>query len=306
VKPATGRTAPRTPARGITPTLRRRNGSVFVERTLSGLSEVIERDLTDEELASRPGPLQRLDPRAKVVCSAALILTSGLVAHLPVLLGLYGVVLAIGLAARLPASLIVRRVWLVLPFFTFVVALPAMFSLVTPGPAAISFGRLGDIDLAITIPGLRTALTLVFRVATSVSAVLLLVVTTRWPDLLSALRAVRVPQLFVLVLAMTYRYIFLLAHVANAMFLARKSRTVGATSGALARRWVGGTASTLLGKSYHLSSEVYLAMLSRGFRGEPASPSTARMLARDFVAICEVAAACVGIVLIDRSYGGPW
>jgi cobalt/nickel transport system permease protein len=110
----------------------------------------------------------------------------------------------------------------------------------------------------------------------------------------------------VLILAMTYRYIFVLAHLANSMFLSRKSRTVGPASGAFARRWLGATTSTLVGKSYHLSSEVYLAMLSRGFRGEPVSFDSNKMRTRDYLAIGTVALGCAAFLFGDRLYRGPW
>ena len=66
----------------------------------------------------------------------------------------------------------------------------------------------------------------VTRVGVSVSLAVLLVMTTPWADLLKSLRALRVPQVFVLVLSMTYRYIFLFLHTTNGMLLARKSRVV--------------------------------------------------------------------------------
>ena len=53
--------------------------------------------------------------------------------------------------------------------------------------------------------------------------------TTPWADLLKSLQALRVPQVFVLVLSMTYRYIFLFLHTVNGMFEARKSRVVART-----------------------------------------------------------------------------
>jgi len=278
----------------------------FVERTLASLSESVERDLVAEECANRDGWLQRLDPRAKVLGAALLVVAVGLVRHLPVLVGLYAAVVAIGLAARLPARLLVRRVWVALPFFTAVVALPAIFSFVTPGQPLLTLGQVGGVAVAVTAPGIRTALTLVFRVAASVSAVLLLVLTTRWPALLKSLRVLRVPQVFVLILAMTYRYIFLLAHVASAMFLAKQSRTVGRTDGALARRWLAGTAGSLLGKSYHLSNEVYLAMLARGFRGEPTTLDAFTMRGREYLALVAAGLGSAAFVLADRLYPGPW
>lgn len=283
-----------------------RRTSGFVERTLAALGEAIERDLIAEEWASRDGWLQRLDPRAKLVGVALAVISVGLARHLPVLGGLYLTILAIGLLAGLPAALLVRRVWVALPFFTAVIALPAVFGIVTPGPALVRLGQIGGVDLTITEPGLRTALTLLCRVAASVSAVLLLVLTTRWPVLLKALRVLKVPQVFTLMLAMTYRYVFLLAHVANSMFLARKSRTVGPVTAGMGRRWLGATMVSLLGKSYHLSNEVYLAMLARGFRGEPAMLDTFRMRPADWAALLVAGVLGATFILADSLYRGPW
>ncbi|MDP2727207.1 MAG: hypothetical protein Q8P59_06655, partial [Dehalococcoidia bacterium] len=48
------------------------------------------------------------------------------------------------------------------------------------------------------------------------------------------------------------------------------------------RRWLSGVIGSLIGKSYHLSNEVYLAMLSRGFQGEPRLASAFRMRPLDY------------------------
>ena len=75
------------------------------------------------------------------------------------------------------------------------------------------------------------------------------------------------PQVFVLVLSMTYRYIFLFLHTANGMLLARKSRVVGRTSGGEQRRWITGTMGNLMSRAFKMSNDVYAAMLARGFDG---------------------------------------
>ena len=67
----------------------------------------------------------------------------------------------------------------------------------------------------------------VARVGVSVSLAVMLVLTTPWADLLKSLHSLRVPRVFVLVLAMAYRYIFLFLRLTNGMFEARKSRVVG-------------------------------------------------------------------------------
>jgi energy-coupling factor transporter transmembrane protein EcfT len=69
-------------------------------------------------------------------------------------------------------------------------------------------------------------------------------------------------------LAMTYRYVFLLIETATQMLESRRSRTVGALAPAEQRHMAARTAGVLLSKSIDMSNEVYLAMLSRGFNGE--------------------------------------
>ena len=75
-------------------------------------------------------------------------------------------------------------------------------------------------------------------------------------------------MVFVVILGMTCRYILLMLETAHEMFESRKSRTVGAASRADQRRMAVSSAGVLLGKTFQLSGEVYLAMQARGFRGE--------------------------------------
>ncbi len=264
---------------------RRRRG--FVARTLADLAGALESSVLADETASRPGLLQRLDARVKLIGLLAFIVAAGFARGYPPLLALHALSLGLAVASGLSAGYFLRRVWVFIPAFTGLVALPAVFNLLTPGPAALvlleplSLGplRLAD-GLSLTWPGLRVASLLILRVGTSVSFAVLLVLTTRWTSLLSALRVLKVPAAFVLVLAMTHRYVYVLLHVVNNALLARESRAVGRLTGAQNRRWLGATIGALLGKSYHLSDEVYLAMLSRGFRGEVRgmpSPPLARL-----------------------------
>ena len=118
--------------------------------------------------------------------------------------------------------------------------------------------------------------------------------TTPWADLLKSLKAIRVPQLFILVLAMTYRYIFLFLHLANGMFEARKSRTVARTSGGEHRRWISGSMGNLLNRSVKMSNDVYAAMVARGFEGEMRTLSRYRMRAADWAAL--VGAVAIALV----------
>ncbi len=115
------------------------------------------------------------------------------------------------------------------------------------------------------------------------SLTLLLILTTPWNTVLTALRILRVPDVFILTPGMTYRYIYLLLHIANDMFLSRKSRVVGRLSGTEQRHIMAAAATTLLSRSLNMSSEVHLAMKSRGFDGRVVTLKPLEMQKRDWI-----------------------
>jgi cobalt ECF transporter T component CbiQ len=254
---------------------RRRGGAL--ERTASGITQAMERSLFAEELSGRPGLFQALDARAKLLLTLALLISVSLSRSLLVIILIYGVVLLLGWRSAIPPFTLVKRVWLALPFFTGLIILPAIF--ITPGPELV---RLSP-GLVITRTGVMSALFLLMRVSTSLSLTLLLILTTPWNTVLSALSVLRVPDVFVLMLGMTYRYIYLLLRLTNDMFLSRRSRVVGQLSVADNQQLLGSIAGALLAKSLDLSGEVYLAMQSRGFRGTIVNIQPFRMQRRDWI-----------------------
>ena len=267
--------------------------SSFIERTLVDINHTLEQSLFAERTARGSGLLQELDPRLKILSALLVLLAVGFSRSLLVILALYFLALALAFFSKIPLAFFVKRVWLLIPFFTGVIALPALF--ITPG-AVLAHLPLG---LVITKTGLTTALFLLLRVGTSVSVAVLLVLTTPWNSLLKALGVLRVPAVIILILGMTYRYIHLLLHLTNDMFLSRKSRLLRRLNGAEERRLVAATSGTLLNKSLQVSSEAYLAMQSRGFRNYPRTLDSFKMqtidwLAGTLVAITAAAAIWLG------------
>jgi cobalt/nickel transport system permease protein len=256
---------------------RKRTRSTFVEKSLADISHALEQTLFAEKIAQKEGLLQHLDARIKVLALILLLLAVGLSHNLAILLGLYLLLLGLAWASAVPMVFYIKRVWLFMPFFTGIVAIPALF--ITPGPALVHL----PLGLVITQSGLVSALFLLLRVGTSVSAAVLLVLSTPWNTVLKALGVMRLPDVVVLILGMTYRYIYLFLQAANEMFLSRQSRILRRLDGASERRLVAASAGTLLNRSLQLSSEVYLAMQSRGFSGTPRTMDTFQMQGRDWL-----------------------
>jgi cobalt/nickel transport system permease protein len=269
----------------------------WLEHTISGIAGSIERAVFTEEHARRQGWLQSVDPRAKLGMFLALILAASLLNTLPVLAALYLVILGTAFASKMPLDFFVKRVWVGIPFFAGIVIIPSIF--LAPGPHLFDI-PLGPIHLAASIPGLIGAVIFVARVGVCVSLAVLLVLSTPWADVLKSLQAVGVPQVFVLLLSMTYRYIFLFLHTANGMFEARKSRMVGRTGGSEQRRWISGSLGNLMNRSFKMSTDVYAAMSARGFTGQIRTYRAYRMTPTDWVALAFSIAIAVAAVVAGR------
>jgi cobalt ECF transporter T component CbiQ len=282
---------------------RRKRGS-FVEKTLAGGADVLRQAMFSEDVARGGGLLQRLDPRVKVVSLLALLLVAALVRHVPVLLAMYLVTLVLAAASGLPIGFFVKRVWLFIPVFTGVVVLPATFSFVTPGEVVAPLWHWHGHPVGLTRQGLVGAGLIVARVATSVSLVVLLTLTTPWTRLLAALRALAVPRIFILVIGMAYRYLFLLLNSVTDMFQARKARSVAAQADVKAgRSFVAAAAGALFGKSYALSEEVHQAMVARGYRGDARTLERFAPGALDAAWVAACAALAVLVLGGDRLLG---
>ncbi|HEY7269194.1 MAG TPA: cobalt ECF transporter T component CbiQ [Dehalococcoidia bacterium] len=271
----------------------------FVEKTLAGITAGIESAIFSEENARRDGFLQRRDPRAKLVCFIALVVAAAMSRHWQVLVPLYGVAVAGALVSRIDMGLYIKRVWLGLPVFSAIVVFPSIFFV---GNETLFSIPLGPITLTVHTDGLAAAGIFVLRVAVSVSLAILLILTTKWADILKSLRALKIPTVFVLVLSMTYRYVFLLLHTANGMFMARKSRIVARTSGKEQRWWVVSTIGVLMNRSFRMSEEVYNAMLARGFTNEVRTLTDYRMAAPDWLLM----AFSAGVSAIAIYAGRTW
>lgn len=239
----------------------------------------MEHALLAEASAGAPGLLQSLDPRVKVVGLLSLVVAVAVARNFVVIVGLFVVALILAFLSHISIRTLATREWIGVLYFTSCIAVPALF--ITPGRVLYRLPLLG---WPVTEQGLRSALYLITRVETAATLSVLLILCTPWTHVLKALRVLHVPVVFVVILGMTYRYIFLMLHIARDMFEARQSRMVGVLDGAERRRMAASAVGVLLDKSFQLSSEVYLAMQSRGFRGEIYTLDDFQMRARDWIA----------------------
>ena len=206
-------------------------------------------------------PVHRLDPRAKVVGTVFLVAIC--VTTPPTLVAAFAAYLALELAllslSRLPWRHVLKRYLVVLPF---VAAVALVVPFLSQGGGSYNLG-----PLRLHGRGLLVLWNVAVKSTVSVLAVILLSSTTPFPELLKAMRELRVPALLVNLLSFAYRYIFVLVDEAQRMQRARDSRGWNG-------RWlwqsrvVGNMVASLFLRSYERGERVYAAMLARGYDGE--------------------------------------
>jgi cobalt/nickel transport system permease protein len=167
-----------------------------------------------------------------------------------------GLVAAAAVVARVPSSVLVRRLSLAVPFLLAAAALP----FVGGGPRADVLG------VAVSTEGLWAAWAIAAKGVTCVAAAVVVTATTTVSDLLAGLSRLRAPSLVVGIASFMVRYVDVLVDEAARM------RTAMAARG-YRPRWMwqavpsASAASTLFVRSYERGERTYDAMVARGYSG---------------------------------------
>jgi cobalt/nickel transport system permease protein len=221
--------------------------------------------------------VHRLDARIKLALVVAFILTVALVptGAWPVYMLLLALAIAVEVLSELGIDFYMKRALLAVPFV--LAALPVLFTL--PGPVLVH----APFGLTISEPGLARFISVALKSWISIQMAILLASTTRFPDILMAMRALRLPRLLVAIIGLMWRYLFVMVDEALRLMRARQSRSgisplPSASSDAPARKaggslnWrarvTGSMAGSLFIRSLERSDRIYNAMLARGYDGE--------------------------------------
>ena len=283
----------------------------FVGKTIDGIFGFLEEAFISESFSKRRGLLQSLDPRAKLISILTVIFATSLIGDLRVLIFIYALTLLFSYLSKIEVGFFIKRVWLFIPVFAGIIAVPMIFNVFLPGDPLIPVAYLGPgahlgpfslpESIFITKQGSNAAVIFTMRVATCVSAVVLLFLTTPQQILFKSLRTVGVPKLYVLTLLMAYRYIFLLMDLIREMYVAKKARTIKARGIIDEQKWVGGRIGYTLIRSLSMSEKVHMAMMSRGFSGEVHIMQELKMTNRDYMAGVVAISLSVVLVLISQN-----
>jgi len=152
-----------------------------------------------------------------------------------------------------PYRIIAKRVLLALPFVLFA------------GVSNIFFenGSMIKIGGILVTAGVISFFTVIFRTVLTVTSVLVLVAVTPFHSLMNTLRRLHLPQVLIMLIELSYRYISVLLEEASDMYTAyilRHTHTKG-----LEMKHMGSFIGHLFMKSIDRAERIYAAMRCRGY-----------------------------------------
>jgi cobalt ECF transporter T component CbiQ len=266
----------------------------YIDKGIESFAGVLKEGYTQWELASKKGFFHELDNRIKVVFWLFFIIIISLKKEILPELGIFFTVFTLVVLSRVNLITFYKKIFFLGFFFGFLLSLPSSLNVITHGKLLIPIITLSKAYdfwvyhipevIGFTREGVSVVAMLTLRVLNSLSVSFLILYTTPFPEIIKALKVLKVPDTFLIIISLAYKYIFIFARIVTDMHLAKKSRLVGAVKRAEARDWVAGRIAFIFKKTQLKCDDVFKAMIGRGFSGEIKLYQYQKMTGRDWIA----------------------
>ncbi|OGP78648.1 MAG: cobalt ECF transporter T component CbiQ [Deltaproteobacteria bacterium RBG_16_49_23] len=247
----------------------------FLEEGIHHLAQLIKKGYVQWELSSGSGLFQKIDARVKVLFLLFFVIIVNLKRDLLSELYIGGFIFSLALLSRIRIVTFYSRVLFLGFFLGFLIAFPSAFNVITNGEMVgpvIRFSKPINFwiyhipaEVGITREGIYGVIRLTLRVINSLSLSFLVLYTTPFSEILRALKVLKVPDTFIIIITLCFKYIFIFSKTAEDMHLSKKSRMVREATHAEAREWIAGRVAFIFMKTRLRYEEVFKAMIGRGF-----------------------------------------
>jgi cobalt/nickel transport system permease protein len=207
--------------------------------------------------------------------------------------GIFLAVFVLLLLSRVNIIIFYKKVFLLGFVFGFLISFPSSLNVITHGKVVfpiITLPKTYDFwhyhipsVIGFTMEGFSVVALLTLRVLNSLSVSFLILYTTPFTEIIKALKVFKIPDAFLMIISLTYKYIFIFARVVADMHLAKKSRLVGAVNREEAREWIAGRIAFIFKKTQLKCDDVFKAMTGRGFSGDIKLYRYRKITGRDWI-----------------------
>ncbi|MCX6233382.1 MAG: energy-coupling factor transporter transmembrane component T [Bacteroidetes bacterium] len=285
-----------------------RSSLTFLDRTLHKAAKVLQSMHMQGGSASENNVICKLNPFVKVLAFIYLIVIISLAGNILSQGVVTLAILIMYVIAKINLLSVYRKIVSVAFIFGFLVFLPAALNVITPGPVIINLMSFNHVhhfwiyhipaNIGITMEGCRVVVLLFLRVLNSVSLALLMAYTTPLAHVLKVLRIFYVPDTFLMIVSLAYKYIFILATTVEDTYLSLKSRLTGSIKTKGIRTLVAGRMLFIFRRSTQNYELTYIAMVSRGYTGKVKLAALSRPGIMDAVWLLLVVAFGIGVILL--------
>lgn len=265
----------------------------FVDRTAKNMAAFMLTSMRQWNASRRAGLLQGLDARVKVVFVIVYIILVSLTHKVEFQLMLSGLFFLLFLASKInPLSVYLKITGLAF-FFGFIVFIPATLNLFAPGEIIFLIAQFEKErtwlvyhipkEIGVTREGLLLVARISLKVFNSISLTFLLTSTTGFEQILKALKMLKVPDIFLLTLSLSYQYIFIFSQTILETYQALKMRWWERGARAETNAILSGRMGYLFRKSWEKYDQVYHSMVARGYTGEISLYHPGALRLRDYL-----------------------
>jgi len=212
------------------------------------------------------------------------------------------------LAARIRMTGIYRKIFSMAFVFGFLVVLPASLNIIVPGKVILNLISLNrpvhlwiyniPQNIGFTREGIRVVSLIFLRVFNSISLAMLIIHTTSFPAFIKSFKIIGIPDAFLMIITLAYKFLFILSRTLEDLYLGLKSRLLGDIRDSSIRNLVSGRMFTVFKKSMWIYENTYYAMISRGYKGKVVFDLKTRLTHIDLLALGAVLASGIGILWI--------
>jgi cobalt ECF transporter T component CbiQ len=254
------------------------NSLPFIDRTLKGIAGFIVTGYTTNDTAHKNGWLQSVHAWAKVLFLLGFIVVISIKNEIyPQLLFTF-FLFFLYWVSKINLFGVYKRIFLIGFIFGFCIIVPASLNIITKGRIWIPLIKFETDShfwiysfpetIGITYEGCAVVLRFWLKVINSLATTLLIIHTTPFTDIIKSLKILRVPDLLLLTITLTYKFLFILSRTTEEAYLALKARWWRRGKTSEDAKIIAGRISFIFRKSWIKYEEIYMAMTSRGFSGK--------------------------------------
>jgi cobalt/nickel transport system permease protein len=280
----------------------------FVNKTLMNAASTVKSIYLQAENSTKENFMSRINPHVKVISliyfEIMISMANNLAAQLLAMIFIF----FLFITARLNIFRVYRKILLIGFIFGFLIILPASLNVITPGKIIFSLIKFDEPshfwiynipqDIGFTSEGVFVVSLLFLRVLNSVSFAMLVVFTTSFPAFIKSFKIIGVPDTFLMIISLAYKFIFILSRTIEETYFALKSRLICKMKNSNMRKLVSGMIFFIFKKSMTNYENTYYAMVSRGYRGKVILHAPQRFSSGDFIALIIIVVSGIGIILI--------